>query len=81
MEIQFEQISLDRSEYNLSKTPIHLETMVLNDFNLRPGDFVFIELEKLAEDILLTTRRTGFFSPIICTKYNKKPFLTQIIIK
>lgn len=53
--------------------------MVLKDFNLRPGDFVFIELEKLEEDILLTTRRTGFFSSNICSTY-KKSDLTQIKI-
>lgn len=66
MNLQFHQIVLGISEYNLSKTAIHLESLVLSNLDVRPGDFLLIEWDKITEDILLTSRRTGFFSPFIC---------------
>lgn len=64
-------ISLDKPEYKSSKTPDHLEKLVMKDFNVRPGEFVFIEVDQLTDDtLLITTRRSAFFSSDICEIYS-----------
>lgn len=48
---------------NTAHTPAALEILILKQFPLKIGDFLFIEWPKLTEEILLTTERTALFKP------------------
>lgn len=45
-----------------AKTPAILESRILKKYNQQPGDFIFLEWEKLTEDILVTSERSALIS-------------------
>lgn len=48
------------------KTPAGLENLILKDYNIMKGDFVFMEWPKLQEEILVTNDRTALIRSDTC---------------
>lgn len=62
LSLKFYKIDIPEDETKSAKTPATLELRILNKYNLRPGDFIFLEWEKLNEDLLVTSERSALIS-------------------
>lgn len=60
--ITFEKISIENVLPAEKKTPSALESHVLKHYSLKPGEFIFLEWNKLTEDILVTSDRSALIS-------------------
>lgn len=61
--IKFHQIVINEKLTKDILTPAKLENLILKQFTVQPGDFLFMEWEKLNEEILVTSERTALFAP------------------
>jgi len=61
--IIFKQIRIKIPANHIPHSPAALEAIVLKQVNLSPGDFLFIEWQKLTDDVLVNSDRTAFISP------------------
>jgi hypothetical protein len=48
------------------KTPAGLESKLTTKYNIKAGDFIFVEWASLKEDVLVTSERSAFISVGIC---------------
>ncbi|XP_049284416.1 GPI transamidase component PIG-S-like isoform X1 [Anopheles funestus] len=61
-ELDLQLLSLDAEILSTIKTPARLETELLQRYPTAVGQFLFIEWDKLDDDILVTSDRTAFIS-------------------
>lgn len=64
--LRIEAINVTAADLRGITVPSVLESRLLKQYPLTAGDFVFIEWEKLTEDILLTSERTALISAQTC---------------
>lgn len=62
LSLKFYKIDIAEDVAKSAKTPAMLESRILNKYYLHPGDFIFLEWEKLTEDLLVTSERSALIS-------------------
>lgn len=63
IKIKFEAIRIDMGSIATAKTPAQLESLALNHYPLKRGEFMFLEWTKFTtEDILVTSDRSALIS-------------------
>lgn len=60
--VTFERINLENVLLTEIKTPSLLESLVLKNYPLKRGEFMFLEWTKFTEDILVTSDRSALIS-------------------
>lgn len=65
-QLRIEAINVTADALKGISVPSVLESRILKQYPLSAGDFLFIEWEKLAEDILVTSDRSALISAHTC---------------
>lgn len=59
------QIQIDSNEASHAHSPAALEQIILKRHNLNPGDFIFIEWNKLTDEVIVNSDRSAFISTAV----------------
>lgn len=59
-------VNVDASQTANIKTPFKLEQLVIEQYEVKPGNLLIVEWKSLEDEILVTSDRTIFISDKVC---------------
>lgn len=71
LSIKFETIQIEDALVSNARTPALLESIVLKHYDLKKGNFLFLEWSNFTEDVLVTSDRSALISSQT-SKYSTK---------
>lgn len=77
LSIKFEAIQIEDALVSNARTPALLESIVLKHYDLKKGNFLFLEWSNFTEDVLVTSDR----SALISSQTSKYDIWTDFVLK